>query len=391
MTATAARRLALWGTLLLVLAVVAAVLGGLRGTNQLPLDPANADDDGIQALARVLEQEGISVSIVRGLPALLDRDLGPGTNLLVAGTGYLSEDSGRALMRHAQAADTVTVLAPAENAGDVLGLPVQVSSRSLGTPARPRCEQTWVSWRDGDELHRAEQLIDVVRERDAARVCFPPSPGYNAGGSMAGYVVELLPQERGDRPRVVLAGIAGALTNEHIEDGAHAAAGLRLLGSAPHLVWYVPQPGDAGDEAPAQGLVDVLPRGVVPSVVLLLGALAAAMVWRGRRLGPVVTEPLPAVVRSVETTQSRSRMYQRAGDRERALASLQLAARRRLSGRLGLAASTRPDEVVQATARATGRHTGELHRLLVDATAPDDETLVRIAREVRSLEEGMIG
>jgi hypothetical protein len=115
------------------------------------------------------------------------------------------------------------------------------------------------------------------------------------------------------------------------------------------------------------------------------------MVWRGRRLGPVVTEPLPAVVRSVETTQSRSRMYQRAADRERALASLQLAARRRLSGRLGLPATARPDEVVQATAQATGRHTGELYRLLVDATAPDDETLVRIAREVRSLEEGMIG
>src|SRR5690606_34011616 len=122
----------------------------------------------------------------------------------------------------------------------------------------------------------------------------------------------------------------------------------------------------------------------VPAVVLLLAALGAVMVWRGRRLGPVVTEPLPAVIRSVETTQSRARMYRRARDRRRALAALQLAARRRLAIRLGLSRHAPTEAVVQAVAQASGRHTQEIHRLLADPAADDDETLVRTARELRA-------
>lgn len=222
----------------------------------------------------------------------------------------------------------------------------------------------------------------------AAEACFPPTPGYNAGGAQAGFVVEL--PATGERPETVVAGIASSLTNQHITDDANAAAGLRLLGAHPHLVWYVPAISDAGEIAP-QSLIDVLPDAFVPSVVLLVLALLATMIWRGRRLGPVVTEPLPAIIRSVETTQSRSRMYRRAQDRDRALAALQLAARRRLAARVGLTRHAQPQQIVRAVAEATGRHTDELHRLLVDHSAPDDETLVRIAREVRSLEEGMIG
>lgn len=391
MTASRSRRLALWVGLILVVAVASAVLAGMRGSNQQPLDPENPEDGGMQALARVLEREGVDVDIARGLPALQDRQVGSGTTVLVAGTSLLGQDAGTTVMDHVREADTLLVLNPAPNAGDVLGLPVQASTRSLTAPAEALCEDTVTPWREGDRLARGDVLVSVTGERDGAHACFPPSPGYNAGGAMSGYVVELAANPAADRPRVVLAGIGTALTNEHILDEAHAAAGLRLFGSGERLVWYVPVPGDAGEDATAQSLEDLLPDLVLPSVALLLVALAATMVWRGRRLGRVVTEPLPAVVRSVETTQSRSRMYQRAGDRGRALASLQLAARRRLAVRLGLPATAPAEAVVRHAAEATGRHTDDLWRLLADPSAPDDETLVRIAREVRSIEEGMIG
>lgn len=378
------RKLALWGSLVVIVALVSALIAGLRGPSGLPLDPDNPEDGGLQAIARVLEQRGVSVEVVRDLDALRSTTVDGSTTVLVVGTAYLSTDSGAQLMEHVARADSLLVLDPQPNTGEALDLPVTVSSRASSSTLGRECEVD--TWREGDRIVRADQLVEVTGERDGATACFPPSPGYNAGGAMAGYVVELAADD--PRPRTVLLGIASALTNGQIEQEANAATGLRLLGGTDRLVWYIPSIGDAGEVAP-QSLTDVLPRAVVPSVVVLVAALGATMVWRGRRLGPVVTEPLPAVVRSVETTQSRSRMYRRAQDRRRALASLQLAARRRLAVRLGLSARAAPDAVVRATARASGRHTEEIARLLVDPAAQDDETLVRIAREVRSLEEGI--
>ncbi|WP_109474191.1 DUF4350 domain-containing protein [Ornithinimicrobium cavernae] len=387
MTARTGRRLALWGVLVLVIAIAAAALGGMRTANQVPFDPDNPEDNGMQALARVLEQEGVDVTVARGLPQLLGAPVSADTTVLVAGTALVGEDTGRRVTEYAAGAGRLVVLSPESNTTEALGLPVEGGSTAQVGAAAPSCDATLLRWRDGDRISHANRLVEVTGE-STAEPCFPPTPGYNAGGARAGYLVELA--TNGNRPETVVAGIAGSLTNQHITEEANAAAGLRLLGAHPHLVWYVPAVSDAGDTAP-QSLTDVLPDAFVPSVVLLVLALLATMLWRGRRLGPVVVEPLPAVIRSVETTQSRGRMYRRAQDRERALASLQLAARRRVAARLGLPVHSRPEQVVRSLAEATGRHTDELHRLLVDPTAPDDETLVRIAREVRSLEEGMIG
>lgn len=388
MTRTTTRKLALWGLLVLLIALGAALLNGMRTTNQLPFDPDNPEDGGMQALARVLEQEGVEVTVARNLPQLLGTPTSADTTVLVAGTALLGEEAGEEVMAYAGQAGLLVVLTPESNTADALGLPVEGSASAQVGAAAPGCESTILTWRDGDEISQANRLVRVTGERGDANPCFPPTPGYNAGGAQAGYLIEV--PASGDRPDTVVAGIASSLTNQHIDKDANAAAGLRLLGAHPHLVWYIPSVADAG-ETPPQSLLDVLPDAFLPSVVLLTVALLALMVWRGRRLGPVVTEPLPAVIRSIETTQSRGRMYHRARDRERALAALQLAARRRLAGRLGLTQHAQPQQIVRSLAEATGRHTDELHRLLVDPTAPDDETLVRIAREVRSLEEGMIG
>lgn len=387
MTATTGRKLALWGLLVLAIAIFAAALGGMRTANTVPFDPDNPEDNGLQALARVLEQEGVDVTIARGLPALLATPVDANTTVLVAGTALVGEDTGTQLQEYAGGAGRVVILTPEAHAGEVLDLPVEGGNFSQVGSAAPACEASILAWREGDEISRADRLVDVL-ERGGASACFPPSPGYNAGGAQSGFVVEI-PASDG-QPDTVVAGIASSLTNEHITADANAAAGLRLLGAHERLVWYVPAIADAGESAP-QSLIDVLPDAFVPSVVLGCLALVATMIWRGRRLGPVVTEPLPAVIRSIETTQSRGRLYHRAGDRERALASLQLAARRRLAARVGLTKHAQPETIVAAVAQVSGRHTDEVHRLLVDPTAPDDETLVRIAREVRSLEEGMIG
>lgn len=384
MTRPAWRRIAVWASLLLLVLIATVVVAGTGGTNTNALDPDNPEDGGMAALARVLEQQGVEVEVVRGLPDFTGTPVDADTTVLVVGTAYLGPDAGADVLEHARAADALLVLAPGPNVGEALDLPVSVAGSSTGAAITPECDVG--TWREGERITGADPLIDVEGSGGGATVCFPPTPGYNAGGAMAGHVVQF--DATGSRPRVLLLGLAQALTNGTITEEANAATGLRLLGATGRLVWYIPQVGDAGD-LPPQSLIDVLPRAVVPATVIVLLALGALTVWRGRRLGPVVTEPLPAVIRSIETTRSRSRMYRRAQDRPRALASLQLAARRRLAAKLALPATASPAAVVHAVSAATGRHTGEVDRLLVDTRAPDDDTLVRIARELRSLEEGI--
>ena len=70
--------------------------------------------------------------------------------------------------------------------------------------------------------------------------------------------------------------------------------------------------------------------------------MVTVILWRARRLGPLATEPLPVVVRAVETTRSLGRLYRRSGDRGHAAESLRRAARSRLAERLRLGSTARP-------------------------------------------------
>lgn len=376
------RRWALWAVVVLAFALLSALLAGLAARNADPLDPENPGDNGTQALARVLGDQGVDVQVVRGLDALTATPVDDAT-VVVGASGFLSAESGAVVRDHTVDAASLVVLEPGPGIGEVLDLPVSARAFGLGAPMSPGCDSTL--WQEGDRVVGGSVLVEVTDRDEPAEVCLPPSAGFGAGGLRGGHWVEL-PAAAG-RPRTVLLGLGEALANGRVTEEANAATGLRALGGSDRLVWYVASPLDAG-EAPAQSLVDVLPEPFVPSVAVgLLAVLALALV-RGRRLGRMVPEPLPVVVRSIETTQSRARLYQAAGDRDRALASLQLAARRRWAARLGLPATTPPAEVVAAVVAATGRSRDEVARVLADPRAADDETLVRVARAARSLDEG---
>ncbi len=380
------RRWSIWTAAVLVLMVVATFVAGLSGSSERPLDPNNPSANGMQALAEVLRDQGVEVTVVRGVENVAQGSAA-GATVLISGTAFLSQDSGADLRAYTRDAESVVILSPEDNLPEVLDIDAESDPTSTATAMTPECDSAF--WDAQDRVTRGDTLIDVDASiaRDDATTCLPPSPGYNAGGSRSGYWVELAPTS--SQPRTVIAGIASALTNEYITEQANAATGLRLLGSTDQLIWIIPSISDAGDQPPTS-LTDVLPQSVVPATVLVLVALFALTMVRGRRLGKVTTEPLPVVIQAIETTTSRGRLYQEARDRRRALASLQLASRRRLASRLGLVVSSRPEEIVQAVAHATGRHTHEVHRLLVDPTVDDDATLVQIARDVRSLEDGIV-
>ena len=126
------------------------------------------------------------------------------------------------------------------------------------------------------------------------------------------------------RDGVVLLGAVDVLRNGGILEADNAAVALRLLGQHERLVWYVPDVADlAADDAVT--LSSLLPGLAAARLWLVALALLALVIWRGRRLGALATEPLPVVVRAIETTRSRGRLYRRADDRAHAAATLRSA------------------------------------------------------------------
>jgi hypothetical protein len=162
-----------------------------------------------------------------------------------------------------------------------------------------------------------------------------------------------------------------SISNRHVLEQDDAALALRLLGQEPHLVWYVADPADlAAGEGFSLG--KLLPPWLEPSAILVVVAALGLMVWRGRRLGPLVTEPLPVVVRAIESTQSRGRIYRRTSDRAHASAILLEASRRRLTEALGLPRHTTLEAVADAAAHRARRDPGEVRVLL--STSPASVT-----------------
>jgi hypothetical protein len=176
------------------------------------------------------------------------------------------------------------------------------------------------------------------------------------------------------------------LTNDRVARADNAAVALRLLGQHDRLVWYVADRRDvaAGDAGSVRAQ---LPPALVPAVWLGAFALLSVMVWRGRRLGRLVVEPLPVVVKAVESTQGRGRLYRRVRDRTHAAGILREATRRRLATRLRLPASSAPHTLVLPVAQATGRDPGDVHDLLLSRPVTDDTTLTRLADDLAALEK----
>ncbi|MCW2756877.1 MAG: hypothetical protein JWO46_623, partial [Nocardioidaceae bacterium] len=72
-----------------------------------------------------------------------------------------------------------------------------------------------------------------------------------------------------------------------------ASLALQLLGSRPHLVWYLPSLSDtSATDSGSQSFFDLLPSGWLWGTLQLFIAAGVAALWRARRLGPLVPEKL---------------------------------------------------------------------------------------------------
>ncbi|WP_139977665.1 DUF4350 domain-containing protein [Nocardioides litoris] len=335
---------------------VALLTRGEQG-NTTPYDPANAGEDGARAVARVLAEEGVDVETARSADELAEAGAGAGTAVVVTSADELGESTVDRLRDDTRGARLV-VVDPGPELLRLLDRPGSPGSVDGGDPIEAGCD---------DPL-----FGDLRIEVDQAGAM----PG---SGCFADTLVTT-----GD---LTLLGAPQLLTNDQVLRADNAAVALRLLGQDERLVWYVPSYADlVGDDG--VGLRSLLPGWVLPGVWVLGLAGLALVLWRGRRLGPLAIEPLPVVVRAIETTRSRGRLYRRSGDRAHAAATLRAATRARVRARMRLG-TAEETTLVRDVARHVGRTEAEVGDLLgsTGRVPGSDRDLISLANALAALEE----
>lgn len=376
-----------FGLLLLVL----IAMSGQRATDAF--DPEGTGPDGARALAEVLRQQGVEVEVVRSIDALEESAPDADTTVFVGNPTNLSPNATARLAIAARPAGRL-VLAGVDNEQlRLLGMPVTAFNGG-GTDLVAGCEDSDVA-RRSDVVSVWDARYVVTGPDQGARRCFvvpspddpPDRPGTDPAQGSALVELDLTPAH----PATVLVGLGPAWVNSAITADSHASTALRALGATPRLVWY--QPGVSDAVAPGPGEVDtagdpaVWPPWAAPAIILLLAAVVLLALARGRRLGRLVREPLPVVVRAIETTESRGRLYRRAGDRSRAAAVLRFGAAERLARRLAVGRGAGPDAVVHAASLATGLEPSEVGGILFGPPPADDAALIHLAQQLTDLEE----
>ncbi|MEU2061584.1 DUF4350 domain-containing protein [Streptomyces sp. NPDC013455] len=372
---TRTRGIALAVVLILVAAVAMAAVRSTARHGEL--DPRSADPYGSRAVAQLLAARGVSTRVVTTLDAARAA-AGPDTTLLVAVPDLLTHrqqsrlhtataSSGGRTVLVAAGSWSVERLAPGVTAdpatSDASTLAPDCTlpeARRAGTADTGGVRYT-TTHLDADSCYRSERLATLLRV-----------PAASGGGD------------------TVVLGAPDILYNDRLDEQGNASLALQLLGSRPHLVWYLPSLSDAA--APETGerksFFDLLPSGWLWATLQLFIAAVLAAFWRARRFGPLVSEKLPVAVRASETAEGRARLYRKADARDRAATALRATTRTRLAPLVGVpvAQAHAPEALLPALSAHLAGDGQALHFLLFGPPPGDDAALIALTDQLDALE-----
>ncbi|MEV8613284.1 DUF4350 domain-containing protein [Amycolatopsis sp. NPDC051373] len=352
--------------LLLLIVLVALALVLSRGDQTSgELEPGSYEPNGSHALSHLLQEEGVDVHPVHTIAEALQQV--DGGTLVITSPDRVPGDGLVDLRRRVA---HLVLLAPGPEAlSKVLPTVTAVGSADVAT-LDPDCTV-------GAAVGAGPATLGGTRFRTddpEARQCYRDgqAPTFVQVADRSGTVTVL--------------GTGAPLTNDRLADEGNAALGMRLLGDHRRLVWYVPSPTDPALGAGQKSFYELVPPGWRYGALTAGIAVVLLALWRARRLGAVVSEPLPIVVRAAETAEGRARLYRRGGAAGHAAETLREAARARLRTRLGLPRDAEAAAVVETVSARTGRNPAEVGGVLYGPPPADEAGLVRLADELDSVE-----
>jgi Domain of unknown function (DUF4350) len=364
-----------WRTPLAIAAVV--LLGGIAVAMLAPsaapvtgyLDPASTQPTGTHALADLLAARGTQVLRVTSAAAA-STAVRQGASTIVVTSPALLTPEQLAVITEARAA--VMIIEPAGAAVAMLAPSLaSADSARVGT-VDPHCSLRAATLAGSVDLGGLGlRLVPGT----AGTTCYP-----GAGGAF-------LAQYGRGAGQVTVLSSGVPLQNQHLAALGNAALALNLLSDRGRVAWLVPT--GPSPSAPASGsasLWSLIPSGTYLVAAELGVALLLAAAWRARRLGPLVAEPLPVVVRAAETTEGHARLYQATRARDQAAQSLRRAVTGRLITALGLPSETGADVITTEITSRTTLSQDQVRRLLFGPAPGNDAELVSLATDLDAME-----
>ncbi|MFF3710107.1 DUF4350 domain-containing protein [Streptomyces phaeochromogenes] len=362
---------------LVVLLVAAVAIAAVRSDAESgSLDPRSATPSGSRAVAELLADRGVSTRMVTTLKEAAAAT-GSDTTLLVARPDLLTDrQQDRLHSAFANSGGRTVLVAPTTPSVGTLAPGVEADpAPSFDTTLSPNC-----SLPAARRAGKAETGgIRYTTSAPGADSCYP-------GDGLPTLV--RIPAAEGNGDTVVL-GAPDILQNERLDKQGNASLALQLLGSRPHLVWYLPSlSDDSATDAGDRSFFDLMPSGWLWGTLQLFFAAILAALWRARRLGPLVPEKLPVAIRASETVEGRARLYRKSNARDRAAAALRSTTRTRLAPLVGVspAQAHAPEALLPALSAQLHREGQALHSLLFGPPPSDDAALIALADQLDALE-----
>ncbi|WP_134431674.1 DUF4350 domain-containing protein [Mycobacterium ulcerans] len=364
---TPSRKRKPWRGVLLTLAAV-TVIASIATYLTAPrpggtMDPESTSGSGARALVTLLREGGVEV-VVANTVADVENAARADTLLLVAQTQYLANNA--LLNRLSRVPGDLLLVEPTARTRRVLTPKLRVGAAET-LAIRPDCP---------------------LREADrAGTVRFGPSDAYRGKGELAmiscygGALVRY--QDVGRTVTVVRSN--HFMTNDGLLEQGNAALAMNLAGARPRLIWYAPHLVEGETSSPSS-LSDLIPANVSWIVWQLWLAVILVALRKGRRMGPLVAEEMPVVVRASETVEGRGRLYRSRRARDRAADALRTATLQRLLPRLGIGSSADPQAVAITVAQRSGADAGYVWYHLFGPPPADDHDLLQLARALDDIE-----
>lgn len=361
-----------WRPWLAVAVVIAAGATVIALAHRPPateyLSPDSVTPSGTHALADVLAGLGRQVRLQRTVPSAITAATA-GSTLVITSPRYLSATDLAALAR---VPANVLLVGPTEAALvaiDPIIMLVGPAQRVVVTP--PGCSL------------RAAVLagsVDAGGENMLVRnVTTPVQQCYT---SVSG---STLVQSEVRNRLVTVLGAADLLTNADLAQQGNAALAINLLATR-RIVWLVP-PAVAvpASSAGPKSFFSLVPLAAYLVAAELVFVLLLAVAWRARRLGPLVSEPLPVAVHAAETVIGHGRLYLARHARGNTAAALRGALLARLIPALGLTADASSGALTAAIAARSAASPDRITELLYGPPPQTDAALVTLARALDDL------
>jgi hypothetical protein len=330
------------------------------------MDPESTSPEGARALVTILRERGVEV-IAAGDIASVERAARPDTLILIAQTFHLFDD--HLLHRLAALPGDRLLVEPVSRTREELAPQIRMDGATTFSDTRPDC--------DLREATRAGEVQLGLSDAYQADGTVPVTRCY--GGALVRYT--------DDGREVTVVSASGFMTNSGLLKDGNAALAMNLAGSHPRVIWYAPQHSEAdGESGGGATIFDLIPDHAKWVALQLCLVVALLAVWKGRRIGPLVAEQLPVVVRASETVEGRGRLYRSRRARDRAAEALRTGTLQRMMPRLGLGHDAAPAAVAQTVAQRCGLYPQTVAHTLFGPPPDNDTDLVNLAHELDNIE-----